>query len=88
MRWLASLHVPRHSQERRAQALARRAPHIEPSSKSLDVREMPCADALVQWRRTDCDEEGRGGTPGLKPLGFTPALRAAYDDLRRRLQDG
>ncbi len=25
---------------------------------------------------------------GLRPLGFTPALRAAYDDLRRRLQDG
>ena len=25
---------------------------------------------------------------GLKPFGLTPALRAAYDDLRRRLQDG
>ncbi len=25
---------------------------------------------------------------GLRPLGFTPALQAAYDDLRRRLQDG
>ncbi len=25
---------------------------------------------------------------GLKPLGLTPALRAAYDDLRRRLQEG
>ena len=25
---------------------------------------------------------------GLKPLGFTPALQAAYDDLRRRLQGG
>ncbi len=25
---------------------------------------------------------------GLKPLGFTPALQAAYDDLRRRFQEG
>ncbi len=25
---------------------------------------------------------------GLRPLGFTPALQAAYDELRRRLQDG
>ncbi len=25
---------------------------------------------------------------GLKPFGLTPALRAAYDDLLRRLQDG
>ena len=25
---------------------------------------------------------------GLKPFDLTPALRAAYDDLRRRLQDG